>query len=98
MNTHDNPARLHSPQGYKVHDTSTNGSYIIRGDQSVVRVPKGGALPLATGDVLRLSTVPNNNPSTVLECGSAGAEDHHDAPAACCCSNAGHHLLQSVYQ
>lgn len=78
-----------------MHDTSTNGSYIIRGDQSVVRVPKGGALPLATGDVLRLSTVSNNSPSTVLECVSLDQQDH---PAACCCSNAGHPLLQSADQ
>lgn len=48
-------------------DTSTNGSYIIRANESVDRVPKNGSLPIAAGEVLRLSTVPTNNPSHVLE-------------------------------
>ena len=50
-----------------VHDTSTNGSFIIDADGACVKVPKGQARPLRPGQKLRLSTAPTDNLANLLE-------------------------------
>ncbi len=61
-------------QGYRVHDTSTNGTWILFEDGSKDRVPKGNSLPLELGQTVRLSTLTDGvSRDTVPECVPQGA-------------------------
>lgn len=44
-------------QGYIVHDSSTNGTWILSDDGIKVRVPKGSSMGLQPGQYVRLSTL-----------------------------------------
>ena len=69
-------------QGYHVHDTSTNGTWIVSVNGHKVRVPKRESLPIRPGQTVRLSTLAEGaDRNTVPECAGILVSA---APAAPC--------------